>query len=233
VPNNLQANYSVEYQAEQLGFIGDIAALAANNPEIGSKLNRGLMSLITSTPGLLNDLISGGTGSPTGKGISDLVATAAIGKSSALSFLSGLAPNPRFEQLFKMVNFRKFQFNYQFAARNEKELRNIMNIIYQFKYHMHPEFLNMQSKANFLYIYPSEFDIAYYIGSEENPNLHSHTSCVLTDLNINYTPTGNFVTFDNGAPAQIDVVMQFTELAPLTKDLIEKFESPDRFAKVQ
>ena len=48
-------------------------------------------------------------------------------------------------------------------------------------------------------------------------NLHRHTSCVLKDMSVNYTPNGMFNTFDDGMPTQINVTLSFVELAILTK----------------
>jgi hypothetical protein len=227
VPNNLQANYSVSYQETELGLLGDIAAIAASNPEIASKLKSTAGSFISSLPGIWNDKTAS---SQAGSGIQGIIAKTAISSSlnptsEALSFFSGLAANPRLEQIFRRVNFRQFQFFYQFAPRNAQEAANVLNIIYTLKRFMHPEFKDI---SNFLYIYPAEFDITYYIGSQENPNLHAHTSCVLTDLNVNYTPNGSFQTFQTGQPVQIDVTMNFLELTPLTKDIIEDLENPSR-----
>lgn len=136
----------------------------------------------------------------------------------ALSAATGLAANPRKEQVFKGVDFRTFQFDYQFFPRDEQEANNVLRIIEEFKYHMHPEF---KDNNNFLYIYPSEFDITYYQGGGENLNLHRHTSCVLTEMNVNYTPNGTFTSFPNGMPTQINVTMNFRELALLTKDKVK------------
>ena len=146
-----------------------------------------------------------------------IVANLALGQSGAMSAATGLAANPRKEQVFKGVDFRTFQFDYQFFPRSMEEAENVMAIINKFKFHMHPEF---KDNNNFLYIYPSEFDISYYQGGRENLNLHRHTSCVLTEMNINYTPNGTFTTFPNGMPTQINVTMNFRELALLTKQKV-------------
>jgi hypothetical protein len=145
----------------------------------------------------------------------------ALGKgpnNAANSAVTGLAANPKKEQIFKGVDFRTFQFDYQFFPRSAPEAQHVLNIIEQFKYHMHPEF---KDTSNFVYIYPSEFDIFYYQGNQENLNLHRHTSCVLTEMNINYTPNGTFSTFQNGMPTQINITLAFKELALLTKDKIK------------
>lgn len=139
---------------------------------------------------------------------------------ASLGIAAGLAANPKKEQAFKNVDFRTFTFDYQFAPRNKSEARNMLNIIRLFKYHMHPEF---KDETGFLYIYPSEFDIVYYKGAKENLSIHRHTSCVLTEMNINYSPNGVFSTFDDGIPTQINVSMTFRELQLLSKETIEKY----------
>lgn len=151
--------------------------------------------------------------------LSSIAANVVLGKAPGLSALSGVAPNPLKEQIFKGVDFRTFTMEYQFAPRDEKEAKNVLNIIQAFKYHMHPEY---KGENNFLFLYPSEFDISYFHGSQENLNIHRHTSCVLTDMDINYTPNGNFSTFKGGMPTQINVSMSFKELTILTKELIQQ-----------
>ena len=51
-------------------------------------------------------------------------------------------------------------------------------------------------------------------------NIHRHTSCVLTDMNISYTPMSILSTFEDGMPTQINVQLQFKELALLHKQAI-------------
>lgn len=136
----------------------------------------------------------------------------------AQSKLSKLASNPTTEMIFKSVDTRTFSFTYRFAPQTENEAQNVLDIIKAFKIHMHPEF---KDATSFLYIYPSEFDIVYYSGGTENMNIHRHTSCVLTNMTVNYSPNGVFSTFDNGMPTQIEVSLTFKELAKLDRDKID------------
>lgn len=138
--------------------------------------------------------------------------------SGAIQKLSKTAPNPMKEQIFRTVDFRTFTFSYRFAPRNEKEASNALNIINQFKFHMYPEF---KDKVGFNYIFPSEFDVVYYSGGNENDKIHKHTSCVLTEAAVNYTPNGVFTTFPNGMPTQIEMQLTFKELVSLDKDKIK------------
>lgn len=137
----------------------------------------------------------------------------------AVSAALGIAANPKKEQTFKGVDFRKFTFDYQFFPRNKTEAENVLRIIEQFKLHMHPEF---KSQLNYIWIYPSEFDIIYYNKHVENRNIHKHTSCVLEEMNVNYTPNGAYQVFDNGMPTQINVSLGFKELQILSKETIQE-----------
>lgn len=207
MPNQLNIRYSANYQEEELlddallGTLGQGGAAMLFGAENDAK--------DTDIKDLTNKFASG-------------IAAAALSKDMAggkmLQRLGRIAPNPRKEQLFKSVDVRTFQIDYQFFPRSPKEMQNVQNIIYQLKFHMHPEYKDSNA---FLYVYPSEFDILYYHGNEENQNIHKHTSCVLTELTVNYTPQGRFNSFVGGAPTQINVVMTFRELLPLTKETIK------------
>jgi len=203
VPNQLQIRYGMQWSDE------DTAALAM----AGAAVQQG-GEIIKAMDNKNNNADVKGVGQAIIANIALSKAPNAAGASAAL----GLAANPKKEQIFKGVDFRTFSFEYQFFPRSAPEARNVLNIIQEFKYHMHPEF---KDSNNFIYIYPSEFDIFYYQNGEENLNLHRHTSCVLTEMNVNYTPNGNFNTFANGMPTQINVTLSFRELALLTKDKVK------------
>jgi hypothetical protein len=156
-------------------------------------------------------------GKPLAKSIVSGTALAALnlpGAGNIAQAATGLAPNPKKEQLFKGVDFRVFSFDYTFAPRNAQEANNVDKIIKMFKLHMHPEF---KDDNGFIFLYPSEFEIVYYQGNSENLNLPRHTSAVLVDLSVNYTPQGMFNTFNDGKSTIINMNLTFKELAILTK----------------
>ena len=153
-----------------------------------------------------------------GAAAAEFAAGASLQKNEFMSAALGIAGNPKKEQVFRGVDFRKFTFDYQFFPRDADEAANIIRIIHEFKLHMHPEF---KSAQNYVWIYPSEFDIVYYTKGKENPNIHRHTSCVLEGMNVNYTPNGNFSVFANGMPTQINMSLEFKELQILSKETIE------------
>lgn len=196
VPNQLQIRYGVQYSEEDTFAL---SAAAAGSDEILKAISDNPKSDVT------------GTGAA-------ILSNIALSKMGGISAATGLAANPKKEQVFKGVDFRTFSFEYNFFPRNSTEAANVLKIIREFKFHMHPEF---KDANNFVYIYPSEFDILYYQGTEENLSIHKHTSCVLTELSLNYTPNGTFTTFANGMPTQINMTLTFRELALITKETVE------------
>jgi hypothetical protein len=123
--------------------------------------------------------------------------------------------NSKVEQLFQGVDFRTFTFTYDFAPRNEKEAINVMNIISMFKHHMLPEF---KDNDQFLFIFPSQFEIKYYKGSTENEFLDKHFTAICTNCSVNYTANGQFSTFANGMPTHIRMNLTFKEIVIPTKE---------------
>jgi hypothetical protein len=199
VPNQLSIRYGMQWNEEDTGALQ--MATTASTELMAAVKNKDAKNLTEPAKAIITNLaLSKGP------------------NAAGMSAATGMAANPKKEQIFKGVDFRSFTFDYQFFPRSPEEAQNVLKIIYEFKYHMHPEF---KDNNNFIYIYPSEFDIFYYQNGEENMNLHRHTSCVLTELNVNYTPNGAFTTFANGMPTQINVTMNFKELALLTKDKVK------------
>jgi hypothetical protein len=203
VPNQLQIRYGANWEAEDT----DMFAMVQEGGEaLFNVFKEGGLSNLGNTAGAIASSLAFNNKS-------------GINVPQAVQGLTGLAPNPRKEQFFKGIDFRTFSFQYQFYPKSAEEARNVQNIIYLLKLHMLPEF---KDSGNFLYIYPSEFDIAYYHNHEENLNVHRHTSCVLTEMNVQYTPNGQYSTFEDGTPTQINVDLTFKELGLVTKESIQE-----------
>lgn len=200
IPNNLATRYSANWEAEDTAAF-QMAAVA------GTEVVKALATLGSKSN------LTGAVGA-----IATNLALSKGPQGAALSAASGLAANPKKENIFKNVDFRTFNFDYSFFPRNPNEAKKVNEIIKMFKLHMHPEY---KDSNGFLFIYPSEFDIFYYNNGRENLNLHRHTSCVLCDMQVNYTPNSMFNSFDNGMPTQINISLTFKELSILTKKDIE------------
>ena len=151
---------------------------------------------------------------------------ALAGSEGAIQLLNrtlGQADNPFMEVLFSTMGIREFTYNFNFAPRNSDETTEIQQIIQLFRFHMAPE---MQG-ANARYLtLPSEFDIHYMFkgrdgNGRENDFFNRITTCVLVNVDVNYTPNG-VRTFEDGSPTQIQMGLTFRETEILTKEKINQ-----------
>lgn len=212
IPNSLVSSYSVQWSEESSeDMIG------------GETLAR---TLLKSGDENVAAAASSYVGSTAGTAAAKLLQSAqALGGYAATKVLNGLPyaqkalgvtpGQSKAQQLFRGVNFRDFNFSYTFAPKSEAEAENVLNIIKMFKYHMLPEFFDSQQ---YLYIYPSEFDIKYFIKDVENKYIEKQATAVLTNLSVNYTPNNQFMTFENGMPTHIVLDLSFKELAMASKE---------------
>ena len=205
-PNQFSTRYGMNWDTEDTSTFQMAAKGSQTLAKAASEYKNGNSSAATDTAKELS-----------GAGLA-LALSATPGKAT-ISAITGMAVNPKKEQMFKSVDFRSFTFDYQFFPKSKQEYQNVQNIIYLFKLHMHPEY---KDTNGFVYLYPSEFDIVHYNGVDENFNLPRHTSCALTELTVNYSPQAQFTSFEGGIPTQINVSLSFKELSQLSKERIQE-----------
>ena len=202
------AQYSANWENKELGALAGIASNAQS-------VEGTLASILEGAKGTgelgIRSAIKAAASLPAGLGI-----TGDIG--AALDLASSKVVNPYKEQLFTNMGFRQFAFNYKFAPRNDTEYKQVKQIIDLFKYHMHPE----NDPTGLFLEYPSEFNIEYMYKGKRNEHLSRVSACALTDIKITYGNQDAFTTFKGteGAPAEINMQLAFTELETLTNDRI-------------
>ena len=203
LPHNPVASYNADWASEDLGIIGGIAKNAKNMKDAFSNIMSGKGNIAKSAiMSQANKIDTKGLGSVGG------------------ALQSGLAqvPNPFKAQLFKVMGFRQFAFEYSFLPRNKDEYDEVAQIIYTFKRYMHP----VLGEDKFIMSYPAEFTLGFYHKDKPNENLFKVSNCALTSLNTNFGGT-DFTTFRSspGAPTEITMRLNFLELEMLTRDRIE------------
>jgi len=142
--------------------------------------------------------------------------------------ISNRAMNNFLETTFTGVAFRQFSYTWKFSPKSVQELEEVHKIIRTFRFHMLPE-LPEDGDFGRYYVVPAEFDLFYMFRGDENTWLNKISTCVLKNLDLNYTPNG-YQTFrpidgKNGAPpVEIDMKMDFQETKILTKkDVMEGY----------
>ena len=149
-------------------------------------------------------------------GFANAFAAAAMGGEGAklLSRTEGAILNPNLELLFEAPTLRPFTFTFKLASRSETESKIIRSIIRFFKQGSAAQ----KSESNLFLKAPHTFQIQYLHRNEEHKFLNKFKECALQSFNVNYTPEGQYATFNDGAMVSYQITMQFQELEPVFND---------------
>lgn len=232
MPAKVRANYDAGYsKTEEVGAIGAVLAAESSGQGMESAEASAKTAKQVAIPGLAGLLggagkqLAGGIaarltgGSTAGKLISDTKFTNPKLMEQLSLKLFGAVINKRQEQIFQSMEFRTHHFQWVFLPRSKEESESIFNIIKLFKENMHPE-LDKET-LNSMLIMPSEFDIEFRSGTEENLRISRVATCVLKTCNVDYTPIGEFITFAGvNDPIAISLDMIFYEMEPLDRSML-------------
>ena len=152
------------------------------------------------------------------KGIASLIAGSAtdIGK-QALQRGEGMVLNPNMELLFNGPQLRNFGFTFKLSPRSQKEAQTVVKIVKFFKQGMSP----IRSESNFFLKAPHTFRLEYKKGGAKgsaHPYLNKFKECALQNCTVQYTPDGNYNTFDDGVMTSYSLQLTFNELEPVFND---------------
>lgn len=133
-----------------------------------------------------------------------------------LSRTLGGAINNNLELLFNGPMLRSFTFNFKLTPRSQSEAIIIKDMIRYFKKSMAPAL----SKAQLFLLAPNVFKISYvYTGKgnieTEHPYLNRIKVAALRDISVNYTPDGNYMTYQDGSMTQYELNLTFGEIDPI------------------
>ena len=129
----------------------------------------------------------------------------------------GTAINPRNEAFYNTPTQRTFSYTFDFWPRNQDEAQAVENIITIFKYNSAPGL----TEGAGLFVTPNYFKINYMYHNGENPHLHKIGACFCTDVSVDYSPDGQFTTFESGQPVHTKLTVSFLEDRIITKRDVE------------
>lgn len=140
----------------------------------------------------------------------------AVKSQGLLSRTIGGAINNNLELLFNGPMLRNFSFNFKLTPREQGEAQVIRKMIRYFKMSMAPSL----STAQLFLLAPNVFKISYvYTGkgdsNEPHPYLNRIKVAALRDISVNYTPDGNYMTYQDGSMTQYDISLSFGEIDPI------------------
>jgi hypothetical protein len=129
--------------------------------------------------------------------------------------------NPNLELLFNRPNLRPFNFVFKMAPRDDTEAEQVKGIIKALK---QSSAVQIGSGELFLKT-PFVYRLSYMTqkGQEEakiHPSLNLIKECALTSVNVDYTPSNVYMTYndDSATMTAYTMQLQFSELIPVYAD---------------
>ena len=156
-------------------------------------------------------------GVATAVGTALAASAAGVDGQALLARTTGMVMNPNMELLFKGPTLRPFSFKFKLSPRGQTEADTIIKIIRFFKQGSAP----IRSQSNLFLKSPHVFRITYIHRGEKgelHKKLNAFKTCALQGFGVNYTPTGNYATYQDGTMVAYDISMNFTEITPVFND---------------
>ena len=234
IPQDINDTSSVTWGEDSMNMI-QLAGLAIGRKFINSPASmlRDAQEVLTggiTIPGLDPVTQESFKAAISGKAINQLGAN--VNPRNVVSRATGQVLNSNLELLFQGVNLRSFPFSITFSPRSEDEGGLVKDIIRALKRSMLAKATNSVGNGGFsgaaaegiMISAPDVFLLEYRSRGRVHPFLNAFKTCALTGLNVNYTNSGTYATYDNSTPVNIRMDMTFKELNPI---YAEDYDSPD------
>ena len=212
----LAESSNVNWEGETLNALEAAAANIAGSTIKGAGEGLGPMfeGLMSGSKDALNTIF--GEGGVNSGDVAAYFAGQAVGK-NVFTRTTGKIMNPNLELLFSGPALRTFNYNYQFTPREDREAKEIRSIIKFFKKNMAPI-----RKGKLFLESPNVFKLKYiFKNGGQHPFLNKIKLCALQSFNVQYTPDGSYMTYDDGSMTSYTASMTFQELNPVYSDEIE------------
>ena len=215
MPPGVGVKYGQNYGAEATELSGTVANTL------------GIAKGAVKTTDQLNAIIQGTAGglATYGKNIvGEALSMAGAGDPIKLSSKAfGVAVNPHEEMFYEGPSFREFSYAFDFYPRDEKEMKDVLNIVKLFKYLQAPD-LDMSKYGGRLFNVPSEFEIHYMYQDRVNNYMNKISKVACKGVDVQYGEEEQFSTFkpdaDGAPPVSTKLTLNFVELELMTKEKI-------------
>ena len=149
------------------------------------------------------------------KALAAVIAGMAAGGQDLLTRTTGAIANPNMELLFDGPELRTFSFQFLLAPRSQEEAKTIIQILRFFKQGMAP----IRTKSRLFLKSPHTFQLSYRNSrGQDHKYLNKFKECALANFGVNYTPNGNYSTYEDGVMTAYQMTMTYRELNPIYND---------------
>ena len=215
VPGNVLDNNNVDWSSNEM----DPAKLALANAFFENVRDGGVDGLIDSAAGLAKAV--GENSGDVKTGVAAALTKAATG-GDILTRATGAVINPNMELLFKGPQLRTFYLTWRMSPRDYEESQMIKNIIRMFKQSMAVK----RTESQVFLKSPNTYKLEYLtVGGRDHNFLPKIKECALTGCSVNYTPDGNYATYENSSMVAYEMSLSFNELEPIYHDDYTKLDN--------
>ena len=194
LPFDLRSSASVDYATAQLGGLGTAAVdVVSDIDKLG--LTGATEKLI---PGALQDFLSTGN------------------KKSIIGIATGQVANNFSFQVFNSVLHRQFNYSFRMMPKDASESSVIKNICDKFLYFMLPSRTNVGGLG--YYEVPCQWNISYMRQGDKLQYHQQPKACFLQNVDVQYGGDTQNALFNDGAPMEITLTIQFVEIEPLYRE---------------
>lgn len=135
---------------------------------------------------------------------------------------TGRTLNPQLELIYNSPQLREFTLDFRLVPRSEQESILIRDIIKNIKWYGSPR-VPADSGGRYI-IPPAQFELEFYHSDQKlndgNNFLFKTKKCVLEDISVDYTGSGTYATFWNGAPVEVRMSLRFKETVIIDRDAV-------------
>lgn len=229
IPQNVSDNISVTWGEDSINPI-QAALIAGSEDFIGKSPAAAFAGAIKNIKNKMGNISDAET-----KALNSYVSALAVNTlgtnvtpESLITRTTGQVLNSNLELLFNGVNLRQFQFTFDLAPRSRKEAEEIKGIIRVLKQTMSARSggagVGENTNAGLFVSAPSVYQLTYKTGPSKHSFLNTFKPCALTDVAVNYTASGTYATYEDGAPVHLQMGLTFKELNPVYN---EDYDQPE------
>jgi len=221
IPSNIGDTNQVDWGNDSFNPLAAFGAEQVGNVLKSGDLGKGLVDAYNTTISTAKEVLMKGGGQDLISRYFQSLLVNSLGANTTpeglLSRASGSVLNPNLELLFRGVNLRSFQFDFDFAPRDEKESNVVKEIIRIFKISMAPKTGSNTDGAGLFIEAPNVFLLKYKSGNQDHPYLNKFKPCALRSMGMNYTGSGSYATYGDAdkTPVHMKLSLSFTELNPI------------------
>ena len=233
IPQNISSINSTGWGEDSLNTIAAYGLGAADGIMKDSSFIEGIINAAAQAGGDLEGLVTSGQAQKLSTSFFASKVVNLVGANTSFSGVlarsTGQILNPNTELLFKGIKLRSFNFSFNLAPRNGTEALEIKKIIIELKRNMAPASTittgSSTGNAGLFLKSPNVFRLKYMTGNSEHKFLNKFVIAALTNVQVNYTGSGTYMTYNDDSKTPVHMVMQlsFQELSPIYAEDYDAF----------